>query len=327
MGRRPAALVLALAASVVLVAILTIQHRRRQLDIIGFPSRKASSPNEGNGRHAVQTAMAPVVAAQVVSQYAHDRRAFTQGLVWHDGMLYESTGLQGRSSIRRVDLESGEVLQSHRLKRFDFGEGLSLCGTDGKELVQMLWKVGKGYIYDKDSLKPLSEFRFSGDAWGITQVPGRIDEFYLSNGTSRVSTYRLQGGEFTKIAEFAVRDGDKEVGLLNELEIVGDELWANVWMSDFVARINHATGVVSSWVDLRNLLTESDIPAGHQVDVLNGIAWDATQNRVFVTGKLWPKLYSIQVTNHKVADNIASVTDAFFLDPSRVSYVHRSVLA
>lgn len=327
MPRRPATLALALAAATVLIATLTIRYRRGQSDIIGFASKGANPSKQATDRDGIETSTAPVLAARVVAEYAHDPYAFTQGLLWHDGMLYESTGLQGRSTVRRVDLESGEVVQSHRLKRADFGEGLSLFGGDRAELVQMLWKVGKGYIYDRDSLKPLSEFRFKGDAWGITPMPGRTGEFYLSDGSSCICKYRLDGGDFVKIGEFIVRDGEREVGLLNELEMVGDELWANVWMSDFVARIDPATGLVASWVDFRNLLHESDIPPGHQVDVLNGIAWDATQGRIFITGKLWPKLYSIQVRDHKIADNIESVTNAFFLDPSSVRYVHRHVLA
>lgn len=327
MPRRPAALALALVAATVLVATLTTRYRRGQSDIIGFAPKRASPSKQAVDDDGTETNMAPVMAARVVAQYAHDPNAFTQGLLWHNGMLYESTGLQGRSTVRRVDLESGEVIQSHRLKRADFGEGLSLYGGDRAELVQMLWKVGKGYIYDRDSLKPLSEFRFKGDAWGITSAPGRAGEFYLSDGSSRIYEYRLEGGEFVRIGKFTVRDGEREVGLLNELEMVGDELWANIWMSDFVARIDPATGFVSSWVDLRNLLHESDIPPGHQVDVLNGIAWDSTQDRIFVTGKLWPKLYSIQVTDHKVADNVANATNAFFLDPSSVRYVHKNVLA
>lgn len=280
----------------------------------------------GEGRNGASVAMAPVFRAEVVAEYAHDAEAFTQGLVCHEGMLYESTGLQGRSSVRAVELESGRVVRSHQLKYSDFGEGLSLFGAHSEYLLQVLWKVGKGYVYSRDSLERVAEFRFRGDAWGVALVPGTADNVYLSDGSSKIYRYRLDGTDFERVSAITVHDGDKEVGLLNELEMVGGELWANVWMCDFVARIDPLTGQVKGWVDLRDLLSKADIPQGHTVDVLNGIAWDESQGRVLVTGKLWPKLYAIRVSDQRVAEKITRVTNAFFLDSSRVRYVLNNVL-
>eukprot|EP00177_Eucheuma_denticulatum_P008865 GFKZ01016094.1.p1 GENE.GFKZ01016094.1~~GFKZ01016094.1.p1 ORF type:complete len:400 (-),score=53.75 GFKZ01016094.1:3270-4343(-) len=328
-ARRPAVVGVGLLTAAAFFAFLTLRSKGWGVDIVGAFSktgrvRKESTGSAGNG---VSVAMAPVFRAEVVAEYVHDAEAFTQGLVWHDGMLYESTGLQGRSSVRAVEFESGKVVRSHKLKYVDFGEGLCLFGATGDYLLQVLWKVGKGYLYSRDTLERVLEFRFKGDAWGVALVPGTADSVYLSDGSSQIYRYRLDGTDFKKVSAVTVRDGDKAVGLLNELEMVGGELWANVWMCDFVARIDPLTGKVKGWVDLRDLLSKADIPQGHTVDVLNGIAWDESQGRVLVTGKLWPKLYAIRVSDEQVAERITKVTNAFFLDSSRVRYVLDNVLA
>lgn len=270
--------------------------------------------------------MAPVIKPRVVAEYNHDPKAFTQGLIFHDGFLYESTGLRGLSTVRKVDLATGKVLHRFDLEPDDFGEGLTLGGSDESKLVQVLWKVGKGYVYDRATLNRLFEFRFEGDAWGLAALPSDRSEMYLSDGTSNIRVFRLHGSSFQLIRQFTVMDGSSKVGLLNELEFIDNHLWANVWNSDFVAQIDITIGRVSKWVDLREILRESTIPRGHSVDVLNGIAYNEATNIVYVTGKNWPRLFAIEMTNELVAQNITKATTAFFLDSMKVKYIHNHML-
>lgn len=261
--------------------------------------------------------------AEILHEYEHDRFAFTQGLVFHDGFLYESTGLRGKSSLRKVDIATGDVLNIHNLSKEDFGEGLTVI-DNGKRIVQVLWKVGRGYVYDTHTFEKLFEFSYRGDGWGLA-ARSNSNRMFLSDGSSTIKIFELADEKFNEISSFVVKDGNKEVGLLNELELVGDELWANIWLSDFVARINPDTGVVIGWVDLRELLSETHIPKNHQVDVLNGIAYDPLTDAIYVTGKHWPKLFSINLTQNRVADHIRDVTDPFFLNPDRVQYIHTTM--
>ncbi|KAI0567736.1 glutaminyl-peptide cyclotransferase isoform X1 [Gracilaria domingensis] len=270
--------------------------------------------------------MAPVFKAKVLQEYDHDHKAFTQGLVYFENHMYESTGLYGESSLRKVDVSTGKLLDLHQLESNHFGEGLAVVGEDGSLLMQVLWKVGKGYVYDRNTLHRLFEFSYDGDAWGLASLPGDRNQIYLSDGTSAIKVFRLQGSSFKLTRQFTVLDGSKEVGLLNELEIVRDELWANVWMSDFIARIDPRSGKVKGWLDLRETLRQSAIPKGHRIDVLNGIAYDEKSSSIYVTGKYWPKLFSIGLTDQLVADNITEVTKAFFLNPEDVEYVHNHVI-
>lgn len=329
-SRRPATIAVALTSFFAVVGLLTaraaqngtLKHAlnssfRKSSDTVHDPLKPMSR---------APASRAPVYSAKVVADYVHDYKAFTQGLAFHKGQLFESTGLRGRSSLRHIDVETGTVIRTKPLKRKDFGEGLAIIGENGDRIVQLLWKTGKGYIYNRDNFTLESEFSYEGDGWGIASVPGRSNEVFLSDGSSRIRIYRVEGSTFVRVGEFTVRDGLKDVGLLNELEMVGDELWANVWLSSYMARIDPKTGLVTSWLDLRNILDESTIPAGHRVDVLNGIAYDESTQRIYVTGKLWPRMYSIEVSEKRVADNIDRAGDAFFLDPARVKYVHESVI-
>jgi glutamine cyclotransferase len=247
------------------------KKRRRK----GRRKRRASSGQSGT---------APVFGYRVVGSYPHDPEAFTQGLAYVDGVLYEGTGLAGASSIRRVDLATGEVLQARALAASHFGEGIALLGG---RLYQLTWRNHVCFAYDPATFDLLQTFAYQTEGWGLASDGSRL---VMSDGTSRL-TFR-DPATFAELGGVAVRDGDTAVADLNELECVAGEIWANVWRTDRVARIDPATGLVRSWVDLTGLLPEAD-REGRRVDVLNGIAHDAASGRLFVTGKLWPKLFEI----------------------------------
>lgn len=222
---------------------------------------------------------------EVVRVFPHDHQAFTQGLLYHDGFLYESTGLNGRSSLRRVDLETGEIRQRFDLPATYFAEGLALLD---RRLYQLTWQSRLGFVYDLDSFQLQRTFNYRGEGWGLTH-DGRT--LIMSDGTNRLRL--LDPETFDVRREIEVLDGDRPVNLLNELEYIRGELWANIWQSDRLVRINPETGRVTGWVNLSGLLPAADRARG--VDVLNGIAWDEAGQRLFVTGKLWPKLFEIRL--------------------------------
>jgi len=227
----------------------------------------------------------PVYMYNVINVYPHDRNAFTQGLVFEDGFLYEGTGLYGQSSLRKVELESGEVLQIYELPEQFFGEGIT---TYEDKIIQLTWKSHVGFVYDKESFDLLGEFSYSTEGWGITYDGERL---IMSDGTSTL--YFLNPETFERIGQIEVFDHRGPVTKLNELEYVEGQIYANIWQADRVAIISPETGRVVGWIDLTGLLTEED--RSQPVDVLNGIAYDAANGRLFVTGKLWPKLFEIEV--------------------------------
>jgi len=227
----------------------------------------------------------PVYSYNVVNTYPHDRSAFTQGLVFEDGVLYEGTGLNGRSTLRRVELETGEVLQIHELPAQFFGEGVTVYGND---IIQLTWQSHVGFVYDRDSFELLQEFNYSTQGWGITHDGERL---IMSDGTATL--YFLDPETFEEIGRVGVYDNDGSVNRLNELEYVQGEIYANVWQTNYIARIDPQTGQVVGWIELKGLLTPED--SDEPVDVLNGIAYDAENARLFVTGKLWPKLFEIEL--------------------------------
>lgn len=231
-----------------------------------------------------QPATAPVTGYQIVKIYPHDRQAFTQGLVFLDGVFYEGTGIKGRSSIRRVKPETGEVLQIQKLEDQYFGEGIAVVGDS---LIQLTWQSGVGFVYDKKTFERKRTFTYEGEGWGLVYDGSRL---IMSDGTP---TLRFLDPQTLKVtSRLEVRDGRLPVEDLNELEMVKGELFANVWPTDRIARINPMTGQVTGWIDLAGLLDPRDA-AG--VDVLNGIAYDAAGDRLFVTGKQWPKLFEIKI--------------------------------
>lgn len=222
---------------------------------------------------------------RVVAAYPHDPRAFTQGLVIAGGDLYESTGLQGQSTLRRVDLETGQVERLHRLPDRLFGEGITVHGD---RIIQLTWKSEIGFVYALDTLQLQREFPYPFEGWGITS-DGR--DLIASDGSANL--YFLDPETFKEKRRVRVVDRDGPVNRLNELEYVGGRVYANVWQTNRVAMIEPESGRVAGWIDLTGLLdpTEMSRPGG----VLNGIAYDRTGDALYVTGKLWPRLFRIEL--------------------------------
>jgi glutamine cyclotransferase len=222
---------------------------------------------------------------QVVRTYPHDPGAFTQGLVYEDGYLLESTGMVGRSSIRKVRLETGEVLMKRDLAAPYFGEGL--VAWKGR-IVQLTWQHQVGFLYGANDFRLRGTFKYRGEGWGLTHDGRRI---IMSDGTDQLRF--LNPDTLAETGRVSVTFRGRPVHNLNELEWIKGEVWANVWQTDIIVRINPATGVVTGRIDLAGILPPKD-RLGYE-DVLNGIAYDAKGDRIFVTGKQWPKLYQIKL--------------------------------
>jgi glutaminyl-peptide cyclotransferase len=227
----------------------------------------------------------PIEKGEVVATYPHDPDSFSQGLVVEGSTLYESTGLFGSSSLRVVDLETGKVQKIIRLNDQYFGEGLV---KSGDRLIQITWKNREAFVFDAATLEYKSTIRYAGEGWGLAQM-GK--ELVMSDGSSVLKV--LDPETFRTIRKISVRADGRAVGDLNELEMVGDELWANVWHRDVILRIDPNTGEGLGWVDLSHLLPANRRP--HREAVLNGIAYDAASGKLFVTGKNWPQLFEIRV--------------------------------
>lgn len=224
---------------------------------------------------------------RVVQAYAHDPEAYCQGLVFDDGVLHESTGQYGTSSVRTVELETGRVLRRTELPEHLFGEGLAQVG---ERLIQLTWKGGVARQYERATLKPFDQFEYEGEGWGLT-FDGR--HLIMSDG-SEMLVFR-DPATFKEVRRVRVLAKGAPVFNLNELEMVGDELWANVWKKDHLVRIDPKSGEVLGYVDLKGLFDHSAVP--DEDAVLNGIAYDPASKRLFVTGKLWPKLFEIEVVD------------------------------
>lgn len=233
----------------------------------------------------IQAMSTPEYTFKIVHAFPHDPAAYTQGLVYHDGFLYEGTGLYGRSSLRKVRLETGEILQKIDLSPEIFGEGIAIFKN---EIMQLTWKSQTGFVYNLSDFHLLRQFSYTGEGWGLATSG---NELFMSDGTASIRV--LDGNTLREKRRFTVRDGSNPVTELNELEVVRGEIFANVWQTDRIARISPATGKVLGWIDLTGLLgpmyrRETD-------SVLNGIAYDSQSNRLFVTGKLWPSIFEIEV--------------------------------
>ena len=242
---------------------------------------------------ARQSPPVPVYTYRIVHVYPHDRNAFTQGLEYRGGFLYEGTGLNGRSTLRKEDLQSSRVLQKIDLPNQYFGEGITVFD---RKIVQLTWQSHTGFVYDRSSFQLLRSFNYTGEGWGLANDGARI---YMSDGTAQIRV--LQPETLEEQHRITVHQGSKEFQLLNELECVRGELFANVWQTDEILRISPADGAVRGIIDLSGLLSQAERGAG--ADVLNGIAFDTANERLFVTGKLWPKLFEIKLLRQGSSSN------------------------
>jgi glutamine cyclotransferase len=232
---------------------------------------------------ALGAGTAPTWRHEVVRSFPHDPDAFTQGLLVRDGFLYESTGQKGRSSLRKVEIETGKVVQRLAVGNQYFAEGLAAWGPN---LIQLTWETNLGFVYDRATFKQLRTFTYKGEGWGLADDGKRL---VMSDGTPNLRF--LNPDTLAEISRLRVLDGPAAVENLNELEVVKGDIFANVWLTDRIAVIAPATGKVTAWLDLKGLM-----PAQANTDaVLNGIAYDAASDRLFVTGKLWPRMFEIRV--------------------------------
>ncbi len=226
----------------------------------------------------------PRFTYRLLNSYPHDVDAFTQGLVFDNGVLYEGTGLNGRSSLRRVELETGEVLQERILDDRYFGEGIALVAG---HIIQLTLSANVGFVYDKDSFALQGDVAYQTPGWGLTFDGNRL---IMSDGSAKL--YFRDPESFEMLSQVEVIIDGTPLDNLNELEFVDDEVFANIWQTDLIARISPATGAVLGLIDMSDLLTPQE---RDRADVLNGIAYDAEGDRLFVTGKLWPWLFEIEL--------------------------------
>ena len=222
---------------------------------------------------------------EVVNVYPHDPEAFTQGLIFKDGFLYESTGLFGKSSLRKVELETGKVIQKRVIERKYFSEGLT---TNNNQLIQLSWKAGKGFVYNAQTFELTKTFNYPGEGWGLTFYN---DQFILSDGSSYLRF--LDGHSMQEARRVQVLKNHQPVKNINEMEMVKGSIFANIWLTDIILIISPQSGAVIGQINLTGLLKKHTKDA--RGNVLNGIAYDMEDDRLFVTGKLWPKLFEIRL--------------------------------
>lgn len=225
------------------------------------------------------------IGYKVVHTYPHNRDAFTQGLFYDNGVLYEGTGQESGSTLREVELETGSVSRQHNLSAALFGEGIALYNN---KIYQVTWQNKIGFVYEKSTFKEDKKFSYNTEGWGLTTIDGKI---LMSDGTNIL--YFYDPDMFTVVSKIEVYDNEKKIDSLNELEYINGEIWANIWMNDHIARIDPASGKVLAYINLKGILPDSERTP--ETDVLNGIAWDPQGKRIFVTGKRWPKLYEIKL--------------------------------
>lgn len=226
-----------------------------------------------------------VYTYKIINTFPHDRKGYTQGLVFQDGFLYEGTGLPGRSSLRKVELETGKVLQTHKLSVEFFGEGVTIFRDN---IIQLTFQENVGFVYNKDTFELLRKFNYPTEGWGITHN-GR--HLIMSDGTPTL--YFLDPETFERVRSIKVYDRGVSVRGINELEYVEGQIYANIWSTEQIAIIAPQTGRVIGWINMKGLLTRQE--RRQLVDVFNGIAYDKENGRLFVTGKFWPKLFEIKV--------------------------------
>jgi glutamine cyclotransferase len=272
-----------------LIKILSLAFVCSSLSCLHSTSaERASSVQNGGAVAQKAAAPAPVVPTEtyeVVNSWPHDPQAFTQGLEYQDGALYESTGQYGESSLRKVELETGKVRKKVEVSRDFFAEGMTIFG--GK-IFQLTWKAQKGFIYDQKSFRARGEFGYTGEGWGLTHDEHAL---ILSDGTNEIRF--LDPKSFKVLRTIKVLDAGAPLNELNELEYIKGEIYANIWHSERIVRIDPATGKIVGWIDLKGLRPPQD--AGDDDNVLNGIAYDAARDRLLVTGKRWSKIFEIRL--------------------------------
>lgn len=267
------ALVVTAGAVLLILASMRSDPTTQSTNAIG---NQPSTPPDGRARQA---------SYEVVNSYPHDPASFTQGFLWKDGGFYESTGMYGQSKLRRLEFPSGKVLKEIKLDPELFAEGLAPVDS---RLIQLTWKSRRGFVYDVDTFRLVQEFTYDTEGWGLT-FDGK--NLILSDGSSDL--FYLDPQTFKPIGKLAITMNGQPVPELNELEFIDGEIWANVWQTDLILRINPSTGQVTSFLNLKQILSPSDRKGS--VDVLNGIAYDAEHKRIFITGKLWPRIFEIKL--------------------------------
>jgi glutaminyl-peptide cyclotransferase len=241
-----------------------------------------------NNSKSPESTTAQIYTYTIINTFPHDPHAFTEGLVYQDGFLYESTGLNGASSLRRVNLTSGAILQEVSLSNLYFGEGLAIVGD---KIVQLTYTSQVGFVYDKNSFSLLNNFTYPTQGWGLAYDGKRL---IISDGSDTL--YFLNPETYQRTGQIQVHDGNASVVNINELEYVNGDIYANIFLQPTIAIINPETGKVKSWIDLNGLQVASSYTPE---DVLNGIAYDAENSRLFVTGKNWSQLYEIKLVPAK----------------------------
>lgn len=239
----------------------------------------------GSCRDSEPTDSADTYTYRVVNKYNHDRQAFTQGLAYDGGFFYEGTGLNGRSSIRKVGINSGAILLSRKLSEEYFGEGITVYQD---RIIQLTWQAQTGFVYDKESFRLIKQFSYQGEGWGITHDGKKL---IMSDGTAKLRL--LDPETFENTGNIEVFDHQGPVENLNELEYIKGRIYANVWESSRIAVIEPQTGKVTGWINLKNLYKPTGWDA--EAKIPNGIAYDAENDRLFVTGKLWPNIFEIEI--------------------------------
>lgn len=253
-------------------------------------SNKNSSASTSQATaQATQTPTRPAPAKQytykVVEVFSHDTKAYTQGLLWHDGYLYESTGLYGESQLRKVDHKTGNVIQSISLERKYFGEGIALLN---ERIYMLTWTEGRAFVYDLNTFRQLKSFSYDGEGWGLTTDGTKL---YMSDGTDKI--YVRNPETFAIERTISVRNGQNRVRYINELEWINGEIWANIYTTEQVVRINPETGAVTGIIDFSGIQSRADHTP--HTDVFNGIAYDPATDNIYVTGKRWNKLYRVEI--------------------------------
>lgn len=257
---------------------IQIQQKNEPNSLITIDKKNAIVKNKKNSKATKQ------YTYKIINRIHHDKHAFTQGLVLHENMLYESSGLFGESSIRKINIDTGDIILKHNLPRYLFGEGISV---NNNKLVQLTWKTGHVLSYTLDNLKPLESGRFSGEGWGVTSLNNQL---IYSDGTSAL---KWLSPALENVKALQVSENGVAVQGLNELEFVKGYIYANIWPTDCISKIDPQTGDVIAWVDLTGLYPKKNRP--HWSAILNGIAYHEKKDSFFVTGKYWPYIFEIQL--------------------------------